>query len=164
MAALCAACASHSAPAPEHAARASQGDTCSSAVGPAVTAATSQRLAKASNVLEYENIWKAEHPGATSGTISGSEVRSRIHSNAEQLRSCYESALGGSSEGGRVVVRFVIDPAGQVAAAHVADSFGAPELDCCVVKRLAQWRFPKPSAGAFVAVEYPFVVHIKRGR
>jgi len=160
-----AACASQSAPDAQEGARRPRGDTCSSAVAPDVSAAISARLARTSNVLEYENAWKNEHPGTASGSISGSEVRARIRANLGQIQGCYESALQrGGEGGGRVVVRFVIGASGEVAAAHIGDSFGDPEVACCVVKRVANWRFPKPSAGEFVAVEYPFVVRLSRAR
>ena len=62
-------------------------------------------------------------------------------------------------------VRFVIDPSGHVPAASIGSSeLQAPELGCCVVKRVAQWTFPKPESAGFVVVEYPFVVHISKGQ
>jgi TonB family protein len=125
-----------------------------------VSAATVEHLAHASNVIEYENAWKADHPGATTGTISGSEVRSIIHSKMADVQSCYAAALSGGDGGGRVVVRFLIDEGGRVLTAQVgANSFGTPEVGCCLVNRVASWQFPKPTSG-FVSVEYPFVVRI----
>ena len=137
-----------------------RGETCSSA-GP--SAAASQRLSAATNLIEYENAWRAEHPGATTGSISGAEVRSLVRSKLSQVHACF--AAGRSSDGsGRVVVRFVIDADGRVSTANLdRGSFGAPEVGCCVVKRVAEWTFPKPSVGDFVTVEYPFTVRVSHG-
>jgi TonB family protein len=153
----CAACASEPAPGTRTAEATRQ--RCASIATPEVSAATIERMAHASNVIEYENVWKADHPGATSGSISGSQVRALIHSKLAEVQACYAAAQRDARDGGgRVVVRFVIDDAGRVATAHVgANSFGAPEVGCCLVNRVANWRFPQPSAG-FVVVEYPFVV------
>jgi hypothetical protein len=130
-----------------------------------VSAAITQRLAKASNLLEYENLWRAEHPELAAGTISGAAVRSQIHADLPRVQACYEAALNGSSDGsGRVVVRFVIDRSGRVAVANISsNSFAAPDVGCCIVKRVVQWQFPKPAAADFVVVEYPFVVRISHG-
>jgi hypothetical protein len=140
------------------------GDTCSSVTQPGISAATAERLERASNVLDYENIWRAENPSATQGTIGGSEVRSRIRSNAGQIRGCYESALDKLPAGeGRVVVRFVIDASGHVATVSISSNdFEAPEVGCCVAKHVAQWTFPSPTNGGFVVVEYPFVVRTSK--
>jgi outer membrane biosynthesis protein TonB len=155
---MCAACASQ--PSPVRPGPESARPRCSSFAAPDVSAATVERLAHASNVIDYENAWKADHPGATTGTISGAEVRSIVHSKMAEVQRCYAAAISGGDGGGRVVVRFLIDEAGHVVTAHVgANSFGAPEVGCCLVNRVASWQFPKPTSG-FVSVEYPFVVRI----
>lgn len=153
----CAACASH--PAPTTQGPNATRERCSSFAAPDVSAATVERLAHASNLIDYENAWKADHPGAATGTISGSDVRSLIHSRLSEVQACYAAAMGNASDGGgRVVVRFLIDADGRVTTAHVgANSFGTPEVGCCLVQRVASWRFPKPTNG-FVSVEYPFTV------
>jgi hypothetical protein len=141
-------------------------EACSSVTQPGVSSATAERLERASNVLDYETIWRAEKPGTAQGTIGGSEVRARIRANAGQIRGCYESALDKLPEGaGRVVVRFVIDAGGHVPAVSVSSNdFQAPEVGCCVAKHVAQWTFPTPSNGGFVVVEYPFVVRTSKSK
>jgi TonB family protein len=162
---LCASCATSAAtssPAREPEVHA---ERCVSAAAPSVGAAVLQRLGGATNVLEYQDIWKAEHAGAMSGNIGASEVRARVHAKLPEIQACYESALSRSADGaGRVVVRFVIDASGRVAAANIAaDSFGSQEVSCCVVRRVAQWSFA-PVTGDFVVVEYPFAVRMAHGR
>jgi len=141
-------------------------DSCSSYTQAGVSAATARSLEGASNVIEYENIWRASQPETPTGSVSGSAVRATIRANATDIQACYEAALQNSSEtGGRVVVRFVIDPSGHVPSASIGSSeLKSAELGCCVVKRVAQWTFAKPETAGFVVVEYPFVVHISRSQ
>jgi TonB family protein len=156
----CVACATPATPSANSPPREQAARTCSSFARAAVSAATVERLEHASNLIEYENIWKAAHPGATSSDIAAGTVRSLIHAKLSQVQACYEAARGRMHEGsGRVVVRFVVDAEGRVATAQIAaDSFDAPEVSCCLVEHVAQWQFPKPSADGFIVVEYPFVV------
>jgi TonB family protein len=160
---ICAACAAQSAPVATGDTSKRPGESCPSFD---VSADASTRLAGATNVLEYENIWKQTRPGSSTGTISGSAVRSLIHSKLSQLQACYELALDGTGEAsGRVVVRFIVDPSGQVAHANISsNSFGRPDIGCCVLARVAAWAFPAPTGDGFVAVEYPFVVRVSYGQ
>jgi hypothetical protein len=159
-----AACAATKAPRTAAGPSARQG--CSSFAQPDVSAATTQRLERAANLIEYEGIWRAEHPGTATGTIGGSEVRAQIRANAAQIRDCYEAALdhlpGG---GGRVAVRFVIDSSGRVPTVSItSNELRAPDVGCCVAERVGRWSFPSPTNGGFVVVEYPFVVHVSKGK
>jgi TonB family protein len=160
---LCAACAANSAPVATGGPNERSGEQCPSFD---VSTDASTRLAGASNVLEYENIWKHTHPGSSTGTISGSAVRSLIHSKLPQLQACYELALDHTREAsGRVAVRFIVDPRGRVAHANISsNSFGRSDIGCCVLARVAEWTFPAPTVEGFVAVEYPFVVRISHGQ
>jgi len=141
-------------------------DRCSSFTQPGISAATAQSLETASNALEYENIWRASQPGTATGSVSGEDVRTTIRAHASEIQECYQAALLNSTEtGGRVVVRFVIDPSGHVPSASIgASELQAPELGCCVVTRVAHWTFAKPANAGFVVVEYPFVVHISKSQ
>ena len=164
--ALCVACAGHAGPVASVHASKQTAEACPTFAKHAVSSASARRLAAASNVLEYENIWKDAHPGSTTGSIGGSAVRALIHSKLSQLEACYRLALDDSGQAsGRVVVRFVIDPRGEVAHANIgSNSFGRPDIGCCVLARVAQWRFAAPRGDGFVAVEYPFVVRVSYGR
>jgi outer membrane biosynthesis protein TonB len=159
---LCVACAAPSPPRTATSAR----DTCSSVTPPGSSAATIKSLERASSSLEYENVWRAAHPSAATGTVNGEEVRATIRAHASEVQECYAAALLNSNEsGGRVVVRFVIDPSGRVPTVTIgASELHAPELGCCVVKRVAEWTFPKPENAGFVVVEYPFVVHLAQSK
>jgi TonB family protein len=162
---LCAGCATGTAAGSTGRAPEAHAERCVSAGQASVSASVLQRLGGASNVLEYENIWKAEHAGTSAGSTGGSAVRARVHAKLPEIQDCYASALSHAPDGrGRVVVRFVIEGSGRVAAANIAaNSFGSPEVSCCVVRRVAQWSFA-PVAGDFVVVEYPFSVRVAHGR
>lgn len=155
-----AACAGRSTPSRE--AHEGTEDVCASPAHEGVDAAVSARLDQASNVVEYENTWKAAHAGSTVGTIDRAELTSRIRSRASEVQDCYESALNNLSDGsGRVAVRFVVDAKGSVPHVSVtSNNFDDPQVGCCLVRRLEQWSFPAPSVGDFVVVEYPFVVRV----
>lgn len=121
------------------------------------------KLAQAADVLTFETAWRTEHTDAVAGTVPRPQVLSVIRGQGAQIRGCYEAAFDSLPENsrGKVVVRFVVDAAGQVPAATIADNeLGVPAVACCLAERVAQWRFPAPTAGNFVVVEYPFSVQI----
>jgi hypothetical protein len=162
---LASACAGHP-PTSANGSRAAAGEACSSVEQPGVSAATSQRLAGASNVFEYENIWRDEHPGATLGTVTRSEISALLRSKTAQVQACYEAALGNLHDGrGRVVARFVIDSAGKVPNVSItSNDFQVPEVGCCLAKLIVQSAFPVPTNGEFVVVEYPFSVRVSNAK
>lgn len=157
---LLAACAARTAPPPAT----TPADTCSSVTSDDLPRATVEALERATSSLEYEDLWRSAHPGASTGTLNGEQVRAIIRAHSPEVQECYLAALSSSTEsGGRVVVRFVIDERGGVPSVSLAASeLHAPSLGCCVLKRVAQWTFPRPQDGSFVVVEYPFVVHLAR--
>lgn len=155
-------CASTSSPTTTTIAGPTAQHKCSSYVREDVSPDTALRLGHATNLIEYENIWKADHPGATSGSVSGSEVRAVIHGKLAEVQACYAPVVDQAADGGgRVVVRFVIDERGTVASAHIgSNSFGSPEVGCCVVEHVGRWTFLPSNGGAFAVVEYPFTVKV----
>lgn len=154
-----AACAGHSETKPTYGPKASE---CSNLPPPVVNAEVAKRLAAATNIVEYENIWREVHPNAALGTVSRPEITRVLSSHGTEIRDCYEPALNQLPSGrGRVSARFVLDASGK--AVHVSitsNEIDDPEVGCCLVKHFSAWDFPAPSAGDFVAVEYPFNVKI----
>jgi hypothetical protein len=120
-----------------------------------------QALASAANIFEYEAAWRRVYPAAALGGIGAAEVRRVVHAHTADLSGCYEPALAKVDQAaGRVVVRFVIDPQGGVPAAHLAkDELGVEGVGCCLVQRVAAWKFPAPEGG-YAVVEYPFTVRL----
>jgi hypothetical protein len=137
-------------------------DTCSSVTQPSVPANTAERLGRATNIVEYESVWKAANPSAAVGTIDRAAVASAIRAKTREISDCYAALMNKVDNGrGRIVVRFVIGAIGDVPNLNVSSNdFGDPEVGCCIAKRVAQWSFPAPQAGDFVVVEYPFTVRI----
>ena len=57
-----------------------------------------------------------------------------------------------------MVVHFVIEGSGGVAAVRVASSTASsPALERCMLDAIIAWRFPPPRGGGVVEVNYPFV-------
>lgn len=142
-----------------------RGEACSSIDNAHVSEATAKRLSSASNIIEYQDVWRQAHPGASLGTASQSAIRSFIRSKGQEIRACYQSALDKLPDGrGRVSARFVIAADGSVPNVSIsASNVMDPEVDCCLATRISQWTFPPPAGGDFVAVEYPFVVSVSHG-
>jgi TonB family protein len=158
---LCAACGSRAAeqPPPTHAAT---GDGSCAQLNDAAAVPHAAALAAANNVLAYEAAWKQVHPAAALGGLGAAEIRGVVREHTDELRVCYEQALSRVEQAQvRVVVRFVIDPDGHVATAHLAPSeLGMAGVGCCVVQRVAAWRFLPPREGGYAVVEYPFTVRL----
>ena len=131
------------------------------AVRDAQAQSQAQALASATNILEYEAALRRAYPAAALGGIGAAEVRAVARAHMAEISQCYEAALAKVDEAkGRVVVRFAIDPQGRVPAAHVvADDLGVEGVGCCVVQRVAAWKFPSPEGG-YAVVEYPFTVRV----
>jgi hypothetical protein len=139
--------------------------TCTKGSQAEANPAFADKLAAASDVLSFETAWKLEHPSAVAGSVSRSEVLKVIRGHSDEIRGCYEAGLASLPDNsrGQVVVRFVIDQAGQVPLATLAaNELGVPEVACCLAQHVAQWSFPAPTGGDFVVVEYPFSVQISR--
>ena len=86
-------------------------------------------------------------------------IRDTIHQHMGKVRFCYEKALTHQPElTGEVRLRFVIDREGRVEKPEVvAATLPDPEVGRCLVRALADIRFPPPTSGVAVTVTYPFV-------
>jgi hypothetical protein len=156
----CCSCAGQSKPTTD--ARTRAVETCSSVTQPGVAATTAEQLSRASNIIEYESVWKSSNPSSVTGTIDRARVASFIRAKTREVSDCYAALMNKVDNGrGRVVVRFVVDASGNVPNVNVSSNdFDDAEVGCCLAKRVAQWSFPQPEAGDFVVVEYPFTVRI----
>jgi hypothetical protein len=67
-----------------------------------------------------------------------------LRSHLSEVRACYELALHRDPQlTGRLQVRFVLSPLGEVTAAVAAsDTLGDPALQRCVLDRFLSWKFP----------------------
>ncbi len=94
------------------------------------------------------------------GSLDKELIRRVIKANLGQIRYCYESELQAKPNlAGKVLVRFIINPTGDVAQAQVAEgsSLNEPRLSECIRTRVRSWKFPSPKGGGNVVVTYPFV-------
>ena len=63
----------------------------------------------------------------------------------------YPRAAGTRSDGGRVVLRLLVDPCGQVHDARVESPSGVTEFDRAAVRTARRWRVAMPAAGVATA-------------
>lgn len=109
--------------------------------------------------LELESVFDpASLHDRYSGSIAKDALRAVVAERTPELRACYDAAVKeGLRQGGRVTVRFVIAPSGDVPRATVIDDgVGSPSAACCFVEKVRGWRFPRPERGGSVHVTYPF--------
>lgn len=94
------------------------------------------------------------------GSIAKQDIVLTVRKNIADVRNCYEQALTGWPElKGRVAIKFIINPIGTVQNGMVATStLGHKNVECCILNRLMQWRFPAPTGGGIVVITYPFVL------
>lgn len=94
------------------------------------------------------------------GSMDKELIRRVIHEHRNQVRYCYESELQRHPGlNGKVTIKFVIGPAGQVQKSGVDNSsLGNSAVENCIVARVYQWQFPKPKGGGIVQVSYPFLL------
>ncbi len=75
-----------------------------------------------------------------------------------EVVACHERGLAAQPDAsGQVVVRFVIGGDGVVASSVVTRStYPLPWVARCVADAVRGWRFPRPTGGGVVTVNYPF--------
>lgn len=115
-------------------------------------------------------------PGAqVKGLLSRQQIRDVIRANINEIRHCYEAGLSDNPNlEGRVVVRFLIQSSGRVLDGPINDrepsypeilqsELGNPEIEQCILRRIASLNFPPPLGGGVVIVSYPFRFQIDPG-
>lgn len=96
---------------------------------------------------------------AVRGSLSRDVIRRVIRQHIRRVRYCYERQLQQDPNlNGRITVRFVISTAGLVQSASATnDTLGSQAVSTCVVQVVRTMRFPAPTGGGIVAVNYPFI-------
>ena len=94
----------------------------------------------------------------TSGFLDKTAIDSVVKARMGNYRRCYQRELQRNPTlRGRVVMRFVIDSAGQVGSVVVkASELGNTAVEDCLALELGLTTFPKPQGGS-VTVSYPFL-------
>jgi Ca-activated chloride channel family protein len=108
---------------------------------------------------------KKSAPAIVAGraTVMGSldrEIIQRVIKSAQpRVRVCYEKRLGKvPGLQGKVVVSFTIASTGEVTSASIqSTTLADEEVESCVLTAMRALRFPKPSGGGVVQVNYPFI-------
>lgn len=84
-------------------------------------------------------------------------VRRVVRTHIGEIRTCYETALQQQPDlAGTVVATFTIAPDGRVA--HASASGLHPDVEGCIAARISTWKFPSPSGGGALHINYPFVL------
>lgn len=100
-------------------------------------------------------------PGKTTvvGGLDKDVIAKIIRRHQNEIKYCYESELQkDQSLAGRVMVAWMIDPAGGVADANVTEStMGNATVEQCMLSKIRRWRFPEPKGGGVVNVTFPWV-------
>jgi hypothetical protein len=86
-------------------------------------------------------------------------IQEAVRKRYGEFRRCYELGLAKNAAlTGRVSVRFVITPNGNVANAEDADSeLGDADVVACVVRVISTIAFPQPEGGS-ITVFYPIML------
>ncbi len=92
------------------------------------------------------------------GALPPEVVRRIVRSHVGSIRHCYEKQLLKSPKlSGKLAVRFVIAADGSVASANRHTGGVHPAVDSCIVSVFRRMRFPSPSGGGVVVVNYPLI-------
>jgi len=94
------------------------------------------------------------------GGLDRDQINAVIRRHLGQVTNCYEGGLQSKPNlSGRVAVKFVISPQGNVSIANVAHtSLESQKVESCIVAKLRGWKFPKPKGNVAVNVTYPFML------
>lgn len=128
--------------------RCQPGDPLCSDGAPAASAAAAQRRDGESDRGLVTGMVRPGTLSIESG-ISPDEVQRIVRSAVPRLRTCYQTELGHSpSTSGRLVIRFVVEPAGEVKSAEVTEAPGSDQLKRCVSTVATSLRFPAPGSSS----------------
>jgi hypothetical protein len=77
-----------------------------------------------------------------------------------QIRYCYERQLSAHPElYGKMQIKFTIGLDGAVAEQRIGSTtLKNADVEGCILRRVARWKFPQPKGGTTVLVSYPFLL------
>ncbi len=97
---------------------------------------------------------------STFDTLDPAKIDAVIKQHLDEISECFDNdaARKRGTEGGRLVAHFVIEPDGSVSSAKIADSKVNDQIvEDCLAARFRSFRFPNPTAGGVVTVNYPLL-------
>jgi TonB family protein len=97
-------------------------------------------------------------PSPADKGLTPNDIDAVMKASAKSLRTCYQQELARSPElAGRIVVKFLISPAGSVTSASiVSTTMKSPRVESCIVSTIKQLTFPAKAVGT-ASVTYPFI-------
>lgn len=100
-----------------------------------------------------------DEEGVVEGGLDRDVIAEIIRRDIGQIRFCYERQLSATPDlFGKVLVKFEINGEGVVEAPRVGTStLNSANVEGCILRRVAKWRFPTPKGGTSVLVSYPFL-------
>jgi hypothetical protein len=100
-----------------------------------------------------------EEESEVSGGLDRDIIAEVIKSELGQIRYCYERQLSGNPDlYGKVMIRFTIGADGLVAEQKIGQTtLKSADVEGCILRRVARWKFPTPKGGTNVLVTYPFL-------
>ena len=93
------------------------------------------------------------------GGLDKEVIAKIIRSYLGQIRYCYERQLSATPDlYGKLLVQFSIGQAGTVNTQSIlSSSLQNKNVEGCVLRQVAAWKFPQPKGGTIVKVSYPFL-------
>lgn len=93
------------------------------------------------------------------GGLDRDVIADYIKRNLGQIRYCYERQLSSDKNlYGKVMVRFTIGASGAVGDPKIDNTtMRNAMVEGCILRRVANWKFPEPKGGTMVKVSYPFL-------
>lgn len=99
-------------------------------------------------------VCRAEESKVTA--MNKEDIRLTIRSHIKEVRDCYEARLKQKPNlEGKAVLEWTIESGGKVTSVKTTQSID-PEVDKCLEKQVASWKFPEPPKGDVGKVIYPF--------
>lgn len=94
------------------------------------------------------------------GGLEKSEIDRVVQENMSQVRYCFNKRLRSNPKlQGKVITTFTIGARGTVVSSRMKDSsLGSPDVESCILERIATWQFPKPRGGGEVSATVPFLL------
>jgi hypothetical protein len=91
-------------------------------------------------------------------TASKERVRAALAARQDEVKACYQQALGSAAQpAGRVVVTLIFNRDGNVIQAQVDEATIHDErVEACITDRAYAWMLPRPSPPGVVTVSYPY--------
>ncbi len=100
-----------------------------------------------------------EDEAEVDGGLDREVIANYIKSQLGQIRYCYERQLSANPDlYGKVQIQFTIAAHGGVSAHSIGQTtLKDATVEGCILRRVAQWKFPEPKGGTQVKVTYPFL-------